>query len=64
MGRSASHIALECGLKTHANVTLVSEEVEAKKMSTDEVVTIIADSRRETRRERRQLRRGADSGKA
>ena len=44
MGRSASHIALECGLKTHANVTLVSEEVEAKKMSTDEVVTIIADS--------------------
>ncbi len=44
MGRSASHIALECGLKTHANVTLISEEVEAKKMSTDEVVTIIADS--------------------
>ena len=44
MGRSASHIALECGLRTHANVTLISEEVEAKKMATDEVVTILADS--------------------
>ena len=44
MGRSASHIALECGLRTQANITLVSEEVEAKKQNLDEIVTIIADS--------------------
>ena len=44
MGRSASHIALECGLRTQANITLVSEEVAAKKQTLDEVVTIIADS--------------------
>lgn len=30
MGRSASHIALECALQTHPNLTLISEEVEAK----------------------------------
>ncbi len=44
MGRSASHIALECGLRTQANITLISEEVEAKKQNLDEIVTIIADS--------------------
>ncbi|MBO7146801.1 MAG: diphosphate--fructose-6-phosphate 1-phosphotransferase [Lentisphaeria bacterium] len=44
MGRSASHIALECGLRTQANVTLISEEVEAKNQTLDEVVTVIADS--------------------
>ncbi|MBQ9337634.1 MAG: diphosphate--fructose-6-phosphate 1-phosphotransferase [Lentisphaeria bacterium] len=44
MGRSASHIALECGLRTQANITLISEEVAAKKQTLDEVVTIIADA--------------------
>lgn len=38
MGRSASHIALECGLQTQANVTLISEEVESKKQTLGEVV--------------------------
>ncbi|NLK45306.1 MAG: diphosphate--fructose-6-phosphate 1-phosphotransferase [Treponema sp.] len=33
MGRSASHIALECELQTRANICLISEEVEAKKMT-------------------------------
>lgn len=42
MGRSASHIALECALQCQPNVCLVSEEVEAKAMSLDEVVTYIA----------------------
>ncbi|MBQ8592783.1 MAG: diphosphate--fructose-6-phosphate 1-phosphotransferase [Bacteroidaceae bacterium] len=42
MGRSASHIALECALQTQPNVCIVSEEVEAKNMSLDEVVTYIA----------------------
>lgn len=42
MGRSASHIALECALQTHPNVCLVSEEVEQKNMSLDDVVTYIA----------------------
>lgn len=42
MGRSASHIALECALQCQPNICLVSEEVEAKAMSLDEVVTYIA----------------------
>ncbi len=42
MGRSASHIALECALQTQPNICIVSEEVEAKNMSLDEVVTYIA----------------------
>ena len=42
MGRSASHIALECALETQPNVCLISEEVEAKKQSLDDVVTYIA----------------------
>ncbi len=42
MGRSASHIALECALQTQPNVCLISEEVEAKAMSLDDVVTYIA----------------------
>lgn len=33
MGRSASHIALECALQTQPNVCLISEEIEAKKMT-------------------------------
>jgi len=39
MGRSASHIALECALQTHPNACIVSEEVAAKKMSLQEIVT-------------------------
>ena len=42
MGRSASHIALECALQTQPNVCLISEEVETKAMSLDDVVTYIA----------------------
>ena len=42
MGRSASHIALECALQTQPNICIVSEEVEAKDMSLDDVVTYIA----------------------
>lgn len=42
MGRSASHIALECGLQTHANITLISEEVEARGLSLDQIVEQIA----------------------
>jgi pyrophosphate--fructose-6-phosphate 1-phosphotransferase len=44
MGRSASHIALECALQTRANVTLISEEVAAKAMSLGQVVDTIASS--------------------
>ena len=42
MGRSASHITLECALKTHPNITIISEEVAAKKQTLDEIVTYIA----------------------
>ncbi len=42
MGRSASHIALECALQVQPNVCIVSEEVEAKDMSLDDVVTYVA----------------------
>ena len=42
MGRSASHIGLECALQTQPNVTIISEEVEAKNMSLDQVVEYIA----------------------
>lgn len=42
MGRSASHIALECALQVQPNICIVSEEVEAKNMSLDDVVTSIA----------------------
>lgn len=42
MGRSASHIALECALQTHPNVCIISEEVEAKNLSLDDVVNQIA----------------------
>ncbi|MDR1004336.1 MAG: diphosphate--fructose-6-phosphate 1-phosphotransferase [Prevotellaceae bacterium] len=42
MGRSASHIALECALQVQPNICIVSEEVEAKNMSLDDVVTDIA----------------------
>ena len=42
MGRSASHITLECVLKTHVNLALISEEVEAKKQTLAEIVENIA----------------------
>ncbi len=42
MGRSASHIALECALQTQPNICIISEEVEANNMSLDDVVTYIA----------------------
>ncbi len=42
MGRSASHIALECALQTHPNIALISEEVETKKMTLREIVEEIA----------------------
>ena len=42
MGRSASHVTLECALQTHPNVTLIGEEVEAKNQTLDDVVTYIA----------------------
>jgi pyrophosphate--fructose-6-phosphate 1-phosphotransferase len=38
MGRAASHIALECALQTQPNICLISEEVEEKKISLDQVV--------------------------
>jgi len=43
MGRSASHIALECALKTQPNICIISEEVEAKNMTIDDIVNYIAD---------------------
>ncbi len=42
MGRSASHIALECALQTHPNVTLISEEVETKQLTLRQIVEQIA----------------------
>ncbi len=42
MGRSASHIALECALQCQPNVCIVSEEVEAKNQTLDDIVTYIA----------------------
>jgi pyrophosphate--fructose-6-phosphate 1-phosphotransferase len=44
MGRSASHIALECALECQPNVTLIGEEVEEKKEPLSEVVSTIADA--------------------
>ncbi|MBQ1387152.1 MAG: diphosphate--fructose-6-phosphate 1-phosphotransferase [Erysipelotrichales bacterium] len=44
MGRSASHVALECALETQPNICLVSEEVAEKKMSLSDIADQIADS--------------------
>ena len=44
MGRSASHVALECALQTQPNICLVGEEVAAKKQSLSEIADQIADS--------------------
>ncbi len=38
MGRSASHITLECGLQSHPNICIISEEVEAKNMTLNDIV--------------------------
>ncbi|MBN1767793.1 MAG: diphosphate--fructose-6-phosphate 1-phosphotransferase [Prolixibacteraceae bacterium] len=43
MGRSASHIALECALQTQPNICLISEEVAEKKQTLSEIVDGIAD---------------------
>jgi pyrophosphate--fructose-6-phosphate 1-phosphotransferase len=53
MGRSASHIALECALLTHPNVALISEEVEAKRLTLRAIVEQIATV----------VKRRADAGK-
>ena len=42
MGRSASHIALECALQTQPNICIVSEEVEKKDMTLNQIVEQIA----------------------
>lgn len=43
MGRSASHIALECALQVQPNICLISEEIEANNRSLDDIVTYIAE---------------------
>ena len=42
MGRSASHIALECALQCQPNICLISEEIEQKNMSLDQIVDYVA----------------------
>ena len=42
MGRSASHVTLECALQVQPNITLIGEEVEAKNQTLDDIVTYIA----------------------
>lgn len=44
MGRSASHVALEAALQTQPNITLISEEVEEKKMSLDDIITYMSET--------------------
>ncbi|MGP1588141.1 MAG: diphosphate--fructose-6-phosphate 1-phosphotransferase [Treponemataceae bacterium] len=44
MGRSASHIALECALQTQPNICLISEEVEEKKMTLKQITDYICDA--------------------
>lgn len=43
MGRSASHIALECAMQTQPNICLVGEEVEARNQSVEDITNYIAD---------------------
>lgn len=43
MGRTASHIALECALQTHANLTLIGEEVESQKRTVRDITNEITD---------------------
>ena len=42
MGRSASHIALECALQTQPNICLISEEIQEKDQTLNEIVENIA----------------------
>ncbi len=42
MGRSASHIALECALQTQPNICLISEEIQAKDLTLNDIVEQIA----------------------
>lgn len=44
MGRSASHIALECALQTHPNICLISEEIQEKDYTLNQIVERIATS--------------------
>lgn len=44
MGRSASHIALECAFQTRPNIALISEEIEARQISLAQIVATIADT--------------------
>ena len=44
MGRSASHIALECALQTHPNICLISEEIQEKDMTLNQIVERIANA--------------------
>ncbi|KDP20694.1 hypothetical protein JCGZ_21165 [Jatropha curcas] len=43
MGRAASHITLECALQTHPNITIIGEEVAAKKLTLKSVTDYIVD---------------------
>ena len=43
MGRSASHLTLECALQTHPNVTLISEEVSAQKWTVRQITEYLSD---------------------
>jgi len=43
MGRSASHIALECALATRPNICLIGEEVEAKQMTLSDITTLVCE---------------------
>jgi pyrophosphate--fructose-6-phosphate 1-phosphotransferase len=43
MGRAASHVALECALQTQPNITLISEEIQAKGITLGEIVDGIVD---------------------
>lgn len=43
MGRAASHITLECSLQTHPNITIIGEEVAAKKETLKNVTDYITD---------------------
>ena len=44
MGRAASHVTLECALQTHPNISLISEEVQAKGTTLEEIIDYIVDA--------------------
>ena len=44
MGRSASHLTLECALQTQPTMAIISEEVQAKGLTLDDIVQAIADT--------------------